>query len=456
MKKYIVILIALFSFALAAANEVKLPPITEDTLANGLIIVAVENHELPTVTMKMAIRSGSAYDPAGKAGLANFTAGMLRQGTKTRTAPQIAEAIDFVGGSLDASANRDAIYAYCGVLTKHLDVGIDLLSDIVLNPVFDTSEVERFRNQTVSSIVQSKDDPDELCVKGFNDALFGNHPYGHLTVGTEKSVAAITRDDIVKYYNDYFHPNNAFIVVAGDIKPAEIFQKLGNAFKDWKKGPVPVLNITTPASPEGYKIVLIDKPDATQTQIRFGHFGITRESPDYYAMTLMNYILGSSFVSRLNEEVRVKGGMTYDIRTANEWNIMPGAYYCNTFTENDSTMSAIRASIRVIKGMQEKEVTDAEYVDAINFYAGFYPMGLETPMQVADEIIKVKLYGLPVSYIADFTRNIQKVTKADILNAAKKHLDMNNLVFCIVSNAADVQDSLKTIGKVTVKSLDDM
>jgi zinc protease len=449
-------MIVLFSFALAAANEVKLPPITEDTLDNGLIVVAVENHELPTVTMKMVVRAGSAYDPADKAGLANFTAGLLRQGTKTRTAPQIAEAIDFVGGSLDASANRDAIIAACGVLTKHIDVGIDLLTDIILNPVFDTSEVERLRNQTISGIVQSKDDGNDLCVKGFNSTLFGNHPYGHPTEGTEKSVGGITRDDIGKYYSEYFHPNNAFIVVSGDIKPAEIFKKIGAAFKDWKKATISVLNISTPASPEGYKILLIDKPDATQTNIRFGHFGITRESPDYYAMTLMNYILGSSFVSRLNEEVRVKGGMTYDIRTANEWNIMPGAYFCNTFTENDSTMSAIRASIRVIKAMQEKEVTDAEYTDAINFYSGFYPMTLETPAQVADEIIKVKLYGLPVSYIKDFTKNIQKVTKADILNAAKKHIDMDNLVFCIVSNAASVQDSLKTIGKVTVKSLDEM
>jgi zinc protease len=456
MKKYTVILIVLFAFALAAANEVKLPPVTENVLDNGLTVVAIENHELPSVTMKLVIRAGASYDPADKAGLASFTSGLLRQGTKTRTAPQIAEAIDFVGGSLDASANRDAITAYCGVLTKHLDIGIDLLSDIILHPVFDTSEVERLRNQTISGIVQSKDDANDLCVKGFNSTLFGNHPYGHPNEGTEKSVAGITRDDIVKFYNEYFTPNNAFLVVAGDIKPAEIFQKISAAFKDWKKGNVPALSITTPASPEGYKILLIDKPDATQTSIRFGHFGITRDNPDYYAMTLMNYILGSSFVSRLNEEVRVKGGMTYDIRTANEWNIMPGAYYCNTFTENDSTMSAIRASIRVIKGMQEKEVTDIEFTDAVNFYSGFYPMTLETPMQVTDEIIKVKLYGLPVSYIEDFTKNIQKVSKADILNAAKKHIDMNNLIFCIVSNAADVQDSLKTIGTVTIKSIDEM
>jgi zinc protease len=167
----------------------------------------------------------------------------------------------------------------------------------------------------------------------------------------------------------------------------------------------------------------------------------------------MNYILGVGFVSRLNEEVRVKGGLTYDIRTQNEWNAMRGAYFCNTFTENDSTMSAINAAIKVIRGMREAEVNDIEFVDAINFYSGYYPMTLETPRQVASEIIKVKLYGLPVSYIQDFTKNIQKVTKADILRAAKTYIDPDNMVFCVVSNAQDVGEQLKSLGEVTVKEI---
>jgi zinc protease len=302
--------------------------------------------------------------------------------------------------------------------------------------------------------VQSKDDPNDLCVKGFNRILFDGHPYGHPVEGTEQSVQAITKDDIVKFYNIHFHPNNAFMVVAGDVDPDQAMKKISAAFGDWKKADIPLLRITTPPSPEGYRILLINKPDATQTNIRFGHFGITRQSPDYYSVTLMNYILGVGFVSRLTDEVRVKGGMTYDIRTSNEWSIMPGAYYCNTFTENDSTMSAIRASLKVIKGMRESEVSDQEYTDAVNFYSGYYPMTLETPAQVAGEIIKVKLYGLPVSYINDFTRNIKKVSKADILHAAQKYIDPDNMVFCVVSNAAAVQDSLKSLGQVTVQEIE--
>jgi len=444
---------ALLAFTAVYASDVKLPPITEDTLENGLVIVAIEMHELPTMTMQMVIRSGSAYDPSARAGLANFTADMLRKGTATRSASQISEEIDFVGGDLSAGADRDAINISCGVLVKYMDTGLNLLSDVILNPVFDTTEIERLRNQTLSGIIQSKDDANTLCVNGFNEALFGDYPYGHPVVGTESSVSGITRDDIMKFYGDYFHPNNAFLVIAGDIKPNEIFAKTAEVFGGWRQAEIPQTSFTLPPAPTGYKVVLINMPGATQTNIRFGHFVITRQNPDYYSVTLKNYILGVGFVSRLNEEVRVKGGLTYDIRTQNEWNAMRGAYFCNTFTENDSTMSAINAAIKVIRGMREAEVNDIEFVDAINFYSGYYPMTLETPRQVASEIIKVKLYGLPVSYIQDFTKNIQKVTKADILRAAKTYIDPDNMVFCVVSNAQDVGEQLKSLGEVTVKEI---
>jgi zinc protease len=457
MKKYaIIFLVLMFMATSVIAAEVKLPPITEDTLSNGLVVVAIENHELPTVTMRMVVKSGSAYDPAGKSGLADFTASLLRMGTDSKKATEIAKEIDFVGGSLSGSADRDASYIGSEVLLKHLDVAMGLLSDIILHPAFDTSEIERMRQQNISGIIQSKDDPNTICATGFNELLFEDHPYGHPSGGTEKSMAAITKVDITKFYADYYHPNNAFFVVAGDIVPQQIFDAVSSKFGDWKKADIPPLNLQQPPGPKGHTIWLVNKEDATQTQIRFGNFGITRQNPDYYPMTLMNYILGVGFVSRLTEEVRVKGGMTYDIQMQNEWNRMPGAYYVSTFTNNDSTMSAINATLKVMKGMKAALVTDAEYKNAISFYQGYYPMKLETPEQVASEIIKVKLYGLPVSYIQNFTQNISKVTKADILRVAKKYVDTDNLDFCIVSNAAAVQDSLKKIGNVTIKNVDDI
>ena len=459
MKKITILISALMLFsAVASAGEIKLPPITDKNLDNGLEVVVIENNELPVVYLSLVMTSGSLYDPPGKEGLANFTAGMLSKGTKTRTAVQIADEIDFVGGSLGGSADRDAVYINSNALVRHFDVALDLLSDIVLNPVFSDEEIDRLRKKTISEIIQSKDDPSTVCADAFNAQLFSSHPYGHPVMGIVKSLDGIGRADIVKFYDTYFRPNNSFIVIAGDIKPDEAISKISKAFEGWARGSIPNLQIASPAAVEGRKVLLIDKPDATQANIRFGNFGITRKSDDYYAFTVMNYILGAgiSFVNRLMQQVRDDAGLTYNIRTVNEFNILPGAFYCSTFTENDSTLKAINAALRIIKDMAENPVSDEEYKNAISFYSGYYPTTLETPSQVAQEIIKVKLYGLPVSYIEDFTKNVAKVKKSDILDVAKKMIDTNNLVFVVVSNARDVQKDLETIGLVTVKRLSEM
>ncbi len=441
----------------AFAGDVKLPPVTERTLDNGLSVVVVENHELPIVYMKMVIVAGSLYDPQELGGLASFSADMIRKGTKTRTAVEIAEAIDFVGGSLNSSADRDAIYVNARVLVKHFDIALGVLSDIVLNPVFDEDEIERKRKKTLSEIIQSKDNPSRVCANAFNEMLFGAHPYGHPPIGTRESVSAITKDDIINFYDTYFRPNNSILVIAGDIEPIDAVARIADAFRDWQRATIPDLSITSPAMPEGHEILLIDKPDATQTYIRFGNFGITRDNDDYYPFLVMNYTLGSgvSFVNRLMQQVRDDAGLTYDIRTVNEFHLLPGAYYCNTFTENDSTLKAVNAAIGIMKDMAENEVSDDEFKNAVSFWSGFYPMMLETPSQVANEIIKTEVYNLPVSYIEHFAKNIKKVKKKDIRRIAKKLIDTDNMVFVVVSNAADVKDDLQKLGTVTVKNIDE-
>jgi len=454
----------MFSIALCLAvglvipvqAQMKLPPIESKTLGNGLEVVVVENHELPVVNMRVVIKSGSFFDQPEKAGLADLTAGLLRKGTKTRSATQVAEAIDFVGGSLSGSANRDASTISCSVLLKHFDVGLELLADVMLNPVFADDEVERAKNLALSGIKQSKDDPGTVCAHGFDKILFGDFPYGSPPEGTESSVQSIASTDVRIFYGSYYMPNNAFMVISGDVQPKNVFRAVEKAFGKWAKGNLPMVKPRMARAPQGHKVLLIDKPDATQTNIRFGHLGITRADPDYYPLLLMNYILGSSFTSRLTQSVRVEKGLTYDIRTVNEYNILPGAYYCNTFTQNENTLTAIEAAIAEIKKMKTEKVADFEFEEAVNFYSGYYPMSLETPGDVAGEIVKVKLYGLPVSYIEDFTKNIRKVTREDILRVAQNHLDPDNMVFCVVSNAADVEASLQQLGPVEKITIDQM
>jgi zinc protease len=439
------------------AGDVKLPPITEKTLGNGLMVVVVENHELPVVYMKMVVVAGSLYDKKELGGLASFTADMISKGTKKKTAVEISESIDFVGGSLSSSANRDAIYVNTTVLVKHFDIALNLFSDVILNPVFDVAEIERKRKKTLSEIIQSKENPSSVCAKAFDEMLFREHPYGHPVIGTRESVSAITRDDIVDFYEAYFRPNNSILVIAGDIEPNDAIARISNAFMDWETAEIPDLSITSLTVPEGRQILLIDKPDATQTYIRFGNFGITRDNDDYYSFLVMNYILGSgvSFVNRLMQQVRDDAGLTYDIRTVNQFHMLPGAYYCNTFTENDSTLKAINAAIGIMKDMAENDVSDDEFKNAVSFWSGYYPMTLETPSQVANEIIKTEVYNLPSSYVEDFAKNIKKVKKKNIRRIAKRLIDTDNMAFVVVSSAADVKDDLEKLGTVTVKHIDD-
>ncbi|UCE67198.1 MAG: insulinase family protein [Candidatus Zixiibacteriota bacterium] len=460
MKSRIVIfLLLLISINVPAlCDEITMPPVTEKILPNGLELLLVENHELPIAYMKMVVASGSMRDPGGKEGLAGFTANMLKRGTGSRTKNAIAEEIDFIGGKMKISVNRDAVEITVELLTRHMDVGISILSDMMLNPVFDSTEIEKYKKQVLNAIIQSKENPYLVCSENFNKLLFGNHPYAHPVRGSKESVERITRDDITVFYGDYIRPNNSFLIVAGDIDPDVILPALETAFGSWKREEIPPLSITTPPVPDGRRILLIDKPDATQSHITFGTIGITRQSEYYYPFQVMNYVLGAgvSFVNRLMTEVRVKGGLTYDIRTTNDFNILPGGFYCSTSTENDSTLKAIEMALAVMKDMAENEVTDEEYNQAIGFYSGYYPISLETPEQWADEISKIKLYGLPDNYIKDFVKNIGAVKKEDILKVAGYLIDTDNMVFCVVTNAADVKSDLEKLGRVTAVNLDDL
>ena len=437
----------------ATAQEIKLPPIKKATLDNGLKLIVIEHHELPVVAFRLVLKSGSAYDPTGKAGLANLTAGLLRKGTKTRSATQIAEEIDFVGGSLGAGSGLDATYATCQVLTKHFDVGLDLLSDIILNPTFKEDEIERLRKQTLAAIKQQKDDPRSVAEEKFREFVFGDHPYGQPSEGTEESIVDLTRDDIVNFHKKYYVPNNVILAVVGDVKSGEAIKKVKAKFSQWRGAEVTPPSLVEPPPIKGYQILLVDKPDLTQTYIRVGHLGIERKNPDYFAVRVMNYILGGGgFASRLMDEVRAKRGLTYGIRCNFDSYKLRGAYEVSTFTRNDSTAVAIGAIIEQIKRIRAEEVTDKELEDTKSFYNGYFPLQFETPSQIATQILNVELYDLGEDYIKNFRKNIKAVTKKDVLRVAQKYLDPDNLKLVVVSKADDVKSSLEPLGSVEVTS----
>jgi zinc protease len=446
----LLVLTFLLSTAVLAGDEIKLPPMRSKTLSNGLEILIIEHHELPVVAFRLILKTGTAYDPKGQAGLANLTADLLRKGTDTHTATEIAETIDFVGGSLGAGADRDMTYVTCKVLTKYFDTGLDLLADVILNPAFEQQEIDRLKSQTTSSIIQQKDDPNVVVGWEFNRQLFGEHPFAAPPVGTVKSLDSIGRDDIIRFHKEFYRPNNTILCVVGDVRPKEVFKKVEKKLSNWKRGRVPELSFPPPPPLSGYRIVLVDKPDLTQSNIKFGHLGVDRSNPDYFPLVLMNYILGGSFVSRLNNVVRVEKGLTYGIWSQFEMNKEPGAFVVTTFTRNDSTLNAIKASLVELRRIQEEGVTEEELKEAKAFYRGYFPLRFETPEQIATRILETKIYGLGKNYLQDYVKNIDNVAIEEVDRVAKRYLGPDNLVFVVVSKADEVKADLEKLATVQV------
>jgi zinc protease len=448
-------LLLLLSGCIVAVNaqEIELPPIEKTTLDNGLQVIVIEHHELPVVAFRLVLKSGSTYDPPGKAGLANLTAGLLRKGTRTKTATQIAEEIDFVGGSLGAGSGFDATYATCQVLSKHFDVGLELLSDIILHPTFQQEEIERLRKQTLAAIKQQKEDPNSVAAENFREFVFGDHPYGQPPEGTEESMVTITRDDIVDFHQKYYVSNNAILAVVGDVKPDEAKKKVEAKLGGWRGAQIPPPHIAEPPPIQGHQILLVDKPDLTQTYIRLGHLGIQKKNSNYFAIKVMNYILGGGgFSSRLVDEIRVKRGLTYDIYCSFDAFKMRGAYEVETFTRNDSTAAAITTIFEQIERIRNEGITDKELEETKSFYTGYFPLQFETPSQIATQILNVELYDLGEDYLKNYRNNINAVSKQDVLRVAKKYLDPENMKLVVVSKADEVKSYLEPLGEVKVIS----
>ncbi len=445
-------LLCVFAVAtqMVAAAPLALPPMADKTLANGLKVVVAENHEQPVVSMRLLIKAGSSLDPADKAGLANMTAGLLRKGTAARDANTISKEIDFIGGSLGAGSDLDASYAFCEVLTKHFDKGLGLLSDIVLNPAFATTEIDRLRKQTIAALMQAKDDPNAVVDEQYKKYLFGDHPYGKSESGTIESVSGFSRDDILGFWQKYYIPNNSVLFVVGDVKPEEVFPKIEASLGGWKQGTPPDMKFAAATPGSGVRVILINKPDATQSSIKMGNLGIDRYNPDIFNCRVMNYILGGGgFVSRLMIDIRQKRGLTYDINSQFTYLRFPGEFTVTTFTRNDSTANAIEGIFQELQNFRSTEVSADELKDAISFYNGIFPRQFETLNQVANQLSTVELYGLGKDYLPTYLDRISQVTAAQIRNAAMKYINSENMLIVVVSKADDVRESLKRFGPVT-------
>jgi zinc protease len=427
--------------------ELKLPRIDRWQLKNGLEVVVVARHDLPVASFSLAVKAG-AYDEdkTRTLGVSGFTASMLRKGTRTRSADQISNAIDFVGGQLDTQGSAESSQAYCSSLSKDAPLCIELLADVLLHPSFPEAEMGEVRDQLLAALAARYDNPHELASEHFDNLLFGEkHPDGWVLM--PEDAQKITRADLETFWKTYYRPNNAILAVAGDVDPARLRGALEKAFGSWEKAAVPARAEPRVPSVKTTRVLLVDRPDLTQSTIMFGHPGIKHVDPAWYAVTLMNYVLGGSdFSSRLMIEVRAKRGLTYGIGSSFGASLYQGAFRVSASTKNASVWDALLAAVGEIRRMKADGPSEQEIAKANGYYAGSYPFKLQGAGDIAGSIVGAELHGLDLAYVKDLPLRLGAVTLADTRAAAAQWLQPDALWVVIVGRGADIEPQLARTG----------
>jgi zinc protease len=427
-----------------APRPFEFPKAASKTLSNGLRVFVVTDHREPAVAARLVLLSaGSVKDSTSMPGVAQMTANLLTQGTEKRSAREIAETIDFVGGTLQAAAGRDATTVTLDIVKKDLGVGMDLMADVVLHPVFAADELERQRQQVLSNLQVQYADPDYLATLIFARELYGGSGYGLPEEGTPGTVKKFKRDDFVKFHDANYAPNEALLGFAGDITPEEAFTIAEKYFGLWQKVAVATAAPAESVAATGAHIWLIDKPDAVQTQIRVGKLSIRRNDPDYLPLEVTNHIFGGSYNSRLNTEVRIKKGLTYGASSYVNSHRYAGSLSVNTYTRTETTVEATKLVMNLLAGMANGEINQKELDFARDFLAGVYPISSETAEQVADRVLTVAAFDLPADYNQTYPAKVRTTSLADVQATARKYFTAKDLDIVLAGNVAAFRDALK-------------
>jgi len=406
------------------------------TTANGITLLVLEQHFLPIVEIHALIKTGSTQDPPEKAGLANLTASLLDEGTTNRSSKQLAEQIDFVGGSLAVKAGEDFTTASARILTKDVDLGFTLLADILLRPAFSKQEFERVRAQILGEIISDNDDPGHVAMTAFNQLVFRNHPYRWPVNGLETTVPKITITDVQKFYAKEYLPNQTILAVVGDITSEQAAGLVEAHFGTWKKKSAPSREIKNPRPIDKKTVRLIEK-DLTQSTIVLGHGGISRTNPDFYPVTVMNHILGAGgFSSRLMDSIRDKQGLAYGIMSHYEARAMPGSFWITLQTKTETTNLAINGVLAEITSLRESPVSDQELAEAKAFLIGSFPLRLDSTGKLANVLAQVEFFELGFDYFTQYPEWIDRVTKEDVQRVANQYLNPQHYALVVVGNVA--------------------
>jgi len=434
----------------SSSNGFKLRPIREVQLENGLRVLFITDNSLPRISMTMLVKVGSRQDLLGKEGLNYLAAGLLEQGTQTKNATVLADELGQLGTSISIDPGSDFTTIAMDSLVSSSDKLLELYSDIVMNPAFIDVEVQRAKSQTIAQQQKKVDDPSTFASDSFDEYLFKGHPYANDISGTPASIRKISKQDIIRHYLNNYRPNNAQLAVVGRFDKS-FETKVGEAFKKWSGKPIREV-VTPELKPvEGVNVKLLSRPGLQQAQIRIGELGIRRNDPDFLRLRLANVALGGEFGSRLNQRLRDDLGLTYSIYSYVDSRADRGVFAINTFTKNETVGKTLDETLKVFSEFVEKGMTDEELKASKEQMLGRFPQSIETADRLAVNILILNYYGIPLSYLQDFNKNVSAISLNDVNKAIQKNLSSKNLQILIYADEKKVGDQIKDYKPVIEK-----
>jgi predicted Zn-dependent peptidase len=435
--------------------KVNLPKAQEATLANGLRVVVLENHKVPTFNMQMVVLSGGLADKPDYRGLASFTAGLLRDGTAKRSSKDIAEQVDALGGTLTSATGLSSLTSTVSTsgLIENLDQTLDIFADVVRNPIFPTVEVEKYKARTQAQLQFQRSSPQFLAQEQFNKAIYGDHP-ASLISPPVSSIKKLTSKDLVDFHSTYYRPNNAILAIVGDVSLKEVLPKIEKAFGDWQKADVPAMTIPAAPSQAASRIFLIDRPGSVQTVLQLGNLGIERTNPDYFSLLLADRVLGGGPAARLFLNLREDKGYTYGAYSNFSGSKFRGTWMSSSEVRTDVTEGAMKEFMYELKRLRDEKVSTEELENAKRAIVGNFALSLEQPQSLLQNIILQKIYDLPADYWDTYPQRVAAVTVDDIQRVAQKYIDLGHLQIVAVGDASKARDVLAKYGSVEVYDAD--
>ena len=443
---------------LGAPPALRVPPITTRQLPNGLRIVIVEQHELPIADVILQIRSGGESDPAGRVGAAALTAALLTEGTTTRSALEIADQAAFLGVRVSAGSGWEQSTISLHTPTAQLDSAMALFADIALRPAFPAPDLERVRKVRLTSLQQLRDRSPAIADRAYATALYGEqHPYGRPLAGTEASVASIARTDLQSFYDTFFRPNNATLLVVGDVRPDDVERRAQALFGGWARRDVPPPTNATAQTPKATTLVLIDKPGAAQSSFRIGGIGAPRSTTDYFALQVLNTILGGSFTSRLNQNLRETRGYTYGAGSGFSMRRLAGPFTATAEVVSAKSDSALIEFMKELRAIRDT-VPSEELAKAKRYLQLSLPEDFETTGSIATQLLPLITYGIPLDFYNSAVENIGAITQTDVQRVARQYVDPDRLTMVIVGDRKVIEPGLRALrpGEIVIRDVRDV